>query len=846
MQIILQDIRYALRQLRKSPGFAATAVLTLALGIGATTAIFTLVYQVMLRSIPVAHPEQLYKLGKTNDCCVSGGLQDDWSLFSYDLYKYLRDQTPGTAGIAAVDAAQVTVSARRANDRSNAKPLDIRFVSGSYFSVLGVQPFQGRLLTADDDRKGAAPVAVVSYAQWQSRFAADPGLVGSTLLLTGQPVTIVGITAPAFQGERDTPDAAGVWVPLTQEPIVQNGRKLLLYPGSYWLDLLVRIKDPHQVANVQLALQGELHQWIASNLLVATGGNQSTPQRVARQTTELVSASSGINNLRDQYETGLKLLLAVAGFVLLIACANLANLMLVRGMGRQQELAVRSALGAPRGRLVRQMLVEALLLSFAGGLAALAVAYAGTRGILALALRGSATSPLDPTPSLPMLAFALGVSLVTGILFGILPAWIASRTSPVEALRGANRSTRDASALPQKLLIILQAALSLAMLSTAGLLIASLRTIEHQNFHFESQGRMVVFLDLLASGYSYGQLPNLYRQIDDTFSHLPGIQSFGYGTYVPQANNNWATGIFLPGDDASARQEASYTAISSGFFSALGTKIVLGRSVDDHDTATSTHVAVVNHAFVEKYLKGKPPIGIHFGPRPNRTSEFEIVGVADDTKYGDATTPVQPMFFTPITQSTAYTAPDDIEDEQAKHFAQNLVVHYTGDSTAVAASIRRALSSINSEIVIPRMTTYDDQLSSNFIQQDLVVRLTTLFGLLALVLASIGLYGVTAYSVARRTSEIGIRMALGASRTSVVLMIVRAALKQVGIGLALGLPLAYLAGRMLQSTLYQTSAFQPLVLVGVTALLILAALTAAILPARRASAIDPMQALRTD
>lgn len=846
MNIILQDIRYALRQLRKSPGFAATAVLTLALGIGATTAIFSLVYQVMLRSIPVAHPEQLYKLGKTNDCCVEGGLQDDWGNFSYDLYKYLRDQTPGTAGIAAVDSAQVTVSARLASDRSNAKPLDIRFVSGNYFSVLGVQPFQGRLLTADDDRPGAPPVAVVSYAQWRTRFAANANLVGSTLLLTGHPVTVVGITAPAFQGERGRPDAAGVWIPLNQEPIVQNGRKLLLYPGTYWLDLLVRIKDPHQVASVQLAIQGELHQWIASNLVVANAGNPPTPQRVAQQTTELVSASSGINNLRDRYQTGLKLLLAVAGFVLLIACANLANLMLVRGMGRQQELAVRSALGAPRGRLIRQMLVEALLLSFVGGLVALAVAYAGTRGILALALHGSTTSPLDPTPSLPVLAFALGVSLVTGILFGILPAWIASRTSPVEALRGANRSTRDASALPQKLLIVLQAALSLAMLSTAGLLIASLRAIEHQDFHFESHGRMVVFLDLLASGYHYEQLPNLYRQIDDTFSHLPGVQSFGYGTYAPQVDNNWSTGIFLPGDDPSARQSASYTAISPGFFSALGTKIVLGRSVDEHDTATSTHVAVVNHAFVEKYLKGKQPIGLHFGVDPSHTSEFEIVGVADDTKYGDPGQPVQPMFFTPIAQTTTFTAADDIEGEQSKHFGNNLVVQYTGDSTAVAASIRRALTSINPDIVIPRMTTYDDQLSSNFTQQDLVVRLTTLFGLLALVLASIGLYGVTAYSVARRTSEIGIRMALGATRTSVVFMIVRGALMQVGIGLALGLPLAYLAGRMLQSTLYQTSAFQPLVLVGVIALLGLAALTAAILPARRAAAIDPMRALRAD
>ncbi len=519
MHTILADIRYALRQLRKSPGFAATAILTLALGIGATTAIFTLVYQVLLRSIPVSHPEQLYKVGKSNTSGVSGGLQNDWSMFSYEMYRSLRDNTPDTTGVAAVQSAITTVSARKPGNADAAQPLTAHFISGNYFSVLGVKPYAGRLLSPEDDREGAPPTAVVSYTLWQTKFGADPRLVGSTLLLTGHPVTVVGIAAAGFLGERAMQDPPGVWLPLAEEPLFEPDYPLMRYPEQGWLNVLVRIPRAKQVTQVQLAIQGELRQWIDANRGLF---ENATSQILARQTTELAPASGGINDLRDQYESSLKLLLSVAGFVLLIACANLANLMLVRGMARQQELAVRSALGAPRARLIRQMLVEAVLLSIFGGIAAVVVAYAGTRAILSLAMRGAELSPLSASPSVPVLLFALLVSLVTGVVFGIAPAWITSRTSPVEALRGANRSTRDASATPQKLLVILQAALSLVLLSTAGLLITSLRHLEHQDFRFQPEGRLIVSTDLAAAGYSYDRLAGLYRQIDDVFSRLGG------------------------------------------------------------------------------------------------------------------------------------------------------------------------------------------------------------------------------------------------------------------------------------------------------------------------------------
>ncbi len=843
MHSIVADIRFALRQLGKSPGFAVTAILTLALGIGATTAIFTLVYQVMLRSLPVSHPEQLYKVGKENECCVDSGLQNDWRIFSYELYRSFHEQTSGVQ-IAAVQAGSTNLSVRRAGDAAVAQPLWVRFVSGNYFSMLGVTSYSGRLLRSNDDREGASPVVVMSYTLWRSKFASDPHLVGSTLLLTGHPYTVVGIAAANFLGERNDTDPSGLWIPLAQEPVLNPERKLMRVSGAHWLDLLVRVPNAKQVPIIEQALRGELRLW-----LTAHPNPFSIPpsaKDIARQTTELALANDGINTLNDQYGSGLKLLQLVAGFVLLIACANLANLLLVRSMSRKQELAVRSALGAPRTRLVRQALVEALLLAFAGGAAALVVAYGGSRAILALATKGAEVSPLAATPSLPILAFAFTVSLVTGLLFGIVPAWVTSRSNPVEALRGANRSTRDASAMPQKLLVVLQAALSLALLSTAGLLITSLRHLQHQNFHFEPQGRLLAFIDLPGAGIAFPQLDELYRRMDDTFTHLPNISGFAYATYTPMAHNNWGMNVFFPGVEANGERDASYAAVSAHYFATVGTNVLLGRAITDQDTPTSTHVAVINRTFADRYFKGKPPLGEHFGPDPHIPSEYTIVGVVDDTKYGDLSEPVRPMFFTPMMQSTVYPNKEQTQAENFEYFASNLVFHYRGDESTAMASIRGALKAVNPNIAILQASSYTDEIRGQFTQEELVVRLTTLFGLLALVLASIGLYGVTAYAVARRTSEIGIRMALGAGRGGVLAMIVKGALTQALLGLALGLPLCFVAGRLLQHTLYQTSGFQPLVLLMVAALLLLSALIAALIPARRAASIDPMQALRAE
>ena len=849
MNSILQDLRFALRQLRRSPGFTTTAILTLALGIGATTAIFTLTYQVILRSLPVSHPEQLYKVGKQIECCVDGGGQMDWRIFSYDLYRQFRDHTAGIAGMAAIQAGADNVSARSEKD-SAVQPLNVRFVSGNYFSFLGVRTVAGRLLRPDDDREGAAPVAVLSHTIWVSKFHRDPNLVGSTLLLTGHPVTVVGITAEGFLGERNTGDPAGVWMPIAQEPVMEPERNLRNFPNAHWLDILVRIPDPRAAPAIEKSLQVQLLQWIRAN---RSPGDNYTEADIAKQTTELAPASGGINDLRDQYEKSLKLLLLIAGAVLLICCANLANLMLVRAIARRREISVRTALGAPRWQLIRQMLVEAMVIALLGGAFAVAVAYAGVRGMLALAMKGVEVDPLTASPSWPVLLFALGISLLTGVLFGTAPAWIASRTDPAEALRGANRSLGSVT-LPQRILVILQAALSVTLLSMAGLLITSLRNLEHQNFHFQPEGRLIAFIDLQAAGYRYDQLAGLYRRIDQSFAALPGIQNTAYATYGPMAFNNWGTGVAFPGGDPNAQNNASYLAASSQFFAAVGTRVLLGRGITEQDTATSTHVAVINKTFADKYLKGKPPIGEHFGPDGRMTGEYQIVGVVDDTKYGNPTDPTRPMFFTPITQLTTYdtiNAPVDRKEQAAKneqfeHFASNLIVRYRGDPVTAANTVRATLHSIDPGIPILRLITYSDQVSNYFTQQELVVRLTTIFGALALVLASIGLYGVTAYSVARRVPEIGLRMALGADRGNVLRLILRGAIAQTFIGLAIGIPAALIAGHILESQLFDVKGHDALTLLTACAVLAASALIASLIPAGRAASIDPMIALRTE
>ena len=848
-QQLMQDVRYALRQLRRTPGFAVTAVLTLALGVGATTAIFTLIYQVMLRPLPVTAPEQLYKLGTRYDCCFNGGsLFADWTLFSYDQYQMFRDHLDGFTSMTAVEAGQRPVGIRPQNSAHAAEPARLQFVAGNYFSTLGVSAAQGRALQPSDDQRGTQPQVVLSYEMWQRRFGAAPSVVGSTLMINNRAMTVAGIMPAGFFGTRLDADPPEIWAPLAFEPMLTN-IDAMDHPSEYWLYLIGRARPGFSPASIDARTSGLLQGWLHAHPETLEPGQSAA---IPKQRTEWAPAASGISELRDNYASGLQLLLMIAGFVLLIVCANLANLMLVRGMARRQKTSVRLALGAPRGRLIRQTLTESLIIAVAGSVVAILLAVYGSRAMLAMALAGTQSSPFSGSPSWTVLGFALGIAVLAGALFGSVPAWITSHFDPIEALRGASRTAGDKAAWPQKALVVFQAALSLALLSTAGLLTLSLRSLEHQNLHLETSGRLVIGINSVAAGYDIQRLADLERKFDTQLRQTPGVLDLGYATFSPLSQNGWHDLTFLPGQPPPPPEftnnyyRTTFDRISPGYFAAVGTHVLLGRGLSDADTASTRRVAVVNQAFVDHYLKGKLPLGAHFGLNAKDASEFEIVGVTDNTKYEDPEQPQLPMVFLPLAQPAEVFAERERAGEERVRYPEDIVVHYQGGEAEMAAALRRAIGNIDPNLPITRIDTLAMQVNSNFNQPEMLSRLTLTFGLVALLLAAIGIYGVTAYTVERRTPEVGLRMALGADRGDVLRDVLKHALSQVLVGLALGVPLALVLGRLMAAHLYNVSSSNPLILGGAFGTLVVAAVLAAIVPAKRAASIEPVEALRNE
>jgi predicted permease len=538
--------------------------------------------------------------------------------------------------------------------------------------------------------------------------------------------------------------------------------------------------------------------------------------------------------------------------VLLIACANLANLLLARGTARRQQTAVQLARGAACGRLIRAPLTESVLLACIGGVAALALAYFGTRAILLIAFRGATFVPISTSPSLPILAFAFALSLLTGIFFGVAPAWISSHSDPAEALRGANRSTRDHSALPQKLLVVTQAALSLVLLAMAGLVTQSLRYLEHLHFGFDTDRRMITLIDPLTAGYTEDRLPALNQQMGNRLRQIPGVLSVSYSMYSPQDGDSWNDSIAIQGRPPEATQDTDvgWLRVSPDYFETIGTPLLRGRVIGEEDTATSQRVAVVDEAFVRKFFPNQDPIGQHFGfDRSGHSGDYEIVGVVKDTQYRDPTETEykqNPMFFLPYFQKVNFVEPNYRRMISQSEYISRIEIQFAGSAEEIGPQVRRVLAGIDPNLSIIEMHSFGEQVTRVFNQERLVARLTELFSLLALVLASIGLYGVTAYNIARRTSEIGIRMALGADRGDVVTMVLRGAFWQIGIGLIVGVPLVIVAGRLMASKLYGVGAFNPLVLGGAILALGFCAFIAGLVPARRAASIEPVQALRIE
>ena len=847
------DLRQALRQLRKAPGFTVTAVMTLALGIGATTAIFTLVQQVMLKSLPVTKPDELYRIGNKVHCCGWGGWtqSEEFSIFSYDLYEHFRDNTPQFADLAALQGGNLGLGVRRVGSREAAQTQNGQYVSGNFFRTFGVGAWIGRVLEPSDESEGAPPVAVMSYRVWKEKYGSDPSVVGAEYQINGHPVTIVGVAAPGFFGAKlvswGMPD---IWLPVTMEPVLNATTTRLKEADQHWLDVVGRVKPGTDPRQLEARLRVELHDWQASHLADMSPQDKEVWQQ---QKLYLTPGGAGVDDMRQSYGDGLKLLLAAAGCVLLVACANIANLLLARGLKNRHQTSVRIALGASRGRLVRKALVESVVLSMAGGALGVAVAYVGTRLMVHLAFGLASTNnwvPIESTPSWPVLLFTLGVAVVTGLLFGIAPAWMTSHAEPIEALRGSRGSTGTKAKWPQRALVIAQAAMSLVLLSAAAMLGQSLRNLEHQNFGFDMKNRFVAWIDPQLANYKPEQLNTLYRQMQERFGAIPEVRGVSECLYAPMSGDNWNTGVFLEGKpEPNAKDDygATWVRVTPGFFETLGNPMLMGRPITEGDTASTRNVAVVNEAFVKRFFKGENPIGQHFGPDKQKFSgTWEIVGVAGDMRYTpyDMKEPPQPMFFLAEGQTVNLDEPGYATGEAWSHYLYNVVLWAPGHPANLEAQVRRALGEIDPNLVLYSVDPYQHLLDTGFSQPNMIATLTMLFGVLALVLAAVGLYGVTAYTVEQRTSEIGVRMALGADRGSVVKMVLRGAFWQVGVGLLLGIPAAIGAGKLMADQLYGVKAWDPMMLAVATVLLGLAALVAAVIPAQRAAGLDPVEALR--
>ena len=853
LETLLQDTRYALRRSRNSPAFTVTVILTLALGIGATTSIFTLVQAVLLKSLPVANPGELYRLGKEARCCYWNGYsqENEFSIFSYELYRHFRDNTQGFAELAAFQAGGSLFGVRRSGRTDAAHSYPGEFVSGNYFTMFGIKAYAGRLLTADDDRAGSPPAAVMSYRLWRQRYGADPSVIGGVFNIDNKPFTVVGITPPGFFGDRLRSIPPDFFLPLGTESLLGAAGDIS-QPDQYWLDLIGRVRPGAKPASIEAEMRLELKQWLRSHWGDMSANDRT---RFPEQTLFLGPGGAGITSMREAYEHWLQILMMVSAFVLLIVCANVANLMLVRGMERRRQTALSMALGAQAPLLVRQALTESVLLSLAGGAAGLGIAFAGTGLILHFVfprIDGLAGVPISASPSLPILLFAFGVSLVTGIAFGIAPAWMATRVDPIEALRGASRSTARTGALPRKTLVVFQAALSLVLLAASGLLTAALHNIENQEFGFVQDRRTIVRIDASLAGYGLDQLTTLYRRIHDSLSSVPGVSRVAICQYSPLSDNNWGESVWVDGRPAPGPDDddfASWDRVTAGYFDAIGTRILEGRGITEQDTGTSLHVAVISQAFARKYFKNENPIGKYFGsPDLGSARLYKIVGVAQDARYLDSNLdkPIGPFFFLPEAQHDFLPNAGLKDADPGSHFLHDIVIVSRQGASVPSAQIRKAMAGVDPNLPIISIGTLREQVADQFRQQRLMAQLTSFFGVLALVLASIGLYGVTAYNVGRRTNEIGVRMALGATSAQAAALVLRGAFVLVAIGLLVGLPLALAAGRFLGSQLYGFNPYDPLVILVAVLTLGISAAIASLIPAWRASRISPSEALRAE
>ncbi len=708
------------------------------------------------------------------------------------------------------------------------------------------------MFTPEDDTPSAPPVAVLSHRVWQTAYASDPSVVGSTLVVEGHPFTVIGVAPPGFFGETLESDPPDIWLPLQQEPMMHGQGGLVNQSISAWLRMIGRLRPGASITGMAPRLTGVLRQWMQYDSGYPANWMPDVIKLLPRQTLNVIPAGAGVAVMKEEYGRSLQILLTVCGLVLLIACANVANLLLARGVARRGQTAVRLALGATPRQIVAQALTESILLAIGGAIAGLLVATAAARLLLTLAFHSAHFLPISATPSLIVLAFAFVLALVTGIIFGAAPAWLATRTDPAEALRGSGRGTRDRSSFARKALLVVQATLSVVLVAGATMLGRSLNKLENQDFGYKVQGRVEVDINRPPASYTQPRLQALYRQLEEQLDRIPGVQGSGMALYNP-LTDNWGELIMVAGHPQGKFDEnsgASWDRVSANFLQNWGMQTIRGRAFTAADNETTAPVAIVNEAFVKRFFKSdEDPLAQHFGlDMPQNASTFTIVGVVRDAKFAGwgLSRPARPMFYVPLAQTVDYHDEIMTKLELRSHFIGGIMLVTNLSPGALEPLLTRTLAELDPDLTINSIRTMQQQVELSFDEERAVASLAGLFGIVALVLAAVGLYGVTAYTVAQRTNEIGIRMALGADRPSVIQLVLRGAFKRVLVGLILGLPLAVGAGRLISAQLYGVSSWDPLALGVAAGALAICSFFAAIIPANRAASISPMKALRIE
>ena len=829
---LYHDLRFAIRSLRRRPGLVIVAGLSLALGIGANAAIFSLMDALMLRALPVAHPAQLVLFGAGR----MSGVTDDFphrnqELFSWPFYKEVQAKHDVFSDVAAVESMWGDVHARFSGTNAELEPVKMQLVSGNYFALLGVQSAAGRMLTPEDDRPQGALVVVMRYGYWQRRFDRNPAVVGQSLSVNGAVFTVIGVAAPEFFG-TEVGRAPDLWTPLAAQPQVQPWLNNPFDAQTQSLWLMGRMKTGVKISQAEAYINVQFQQWLHK-----LAGSFPSAERIAdmqKAHVRLTSAARGISRLRHEFSRPLEILMVLVGLVLLIACVNVANLLLAQAGARRREIAVRVAIGAERRRLIAQLLSESLFLAFIGGSLGLLVAIGGGHLLLAMVSTGPEPVPLNVGLSVPVLLFTVFVSLLTGLLFGIAPALRMSTGNTGSALREGKGLTRSqSSGRLGSLLVAGQVSLAFFLLVGAALFVTTFQNLEQASTGFERDRVLLVQLNSDSVETKGPTLMSLYRRVEARIQALPGVRAASF-SMMTFDEGEWNSPVWPKGLSHTETHAKSFSGnrVGAQYFEALRTPIVAGRAFGPQDTPKSQSVAIINQTMARDLYPDGSALGQHFALGDH--DDFEVVGIVKDAKYQSVRENPVGMFFVYNGQEQN---PDGFND---------LVVRTQGTPTVLVEEIRAAIRAENPNLVISGAMTLAEVVNRSLAEEKLLANLAGFFGVLALLLSSIGLYGVIAYSVSSRTHEIGIRMALGALPNGILGQVLRESLVLVGLGLAVGLPAALAFGRIISSQLYEVKATNPVLMICTVFVLVATALAAAFLPARRAAHLDPVGALRQE